>query len=406
MPVAMNMCRSMNRRPFLLRCLFCLVLAGLSPECSETLAASACCESMDEEGNFPFSASSCFRVMFYNVENTFDTRHDSLKDDLEYLPESKYQWTPYRYWKKLNALNKVVAAIGEECFPALIGLCEVENDSVLFDLTCRSSLRAMGYRYVMTDAPDRRGVDVALLYLPEKFRMLQHREVTVPSVENGFAPTRNILHVTGQVLSGDTVHVFVVHFPSRRGGTRESTRHRRLAIRTLRAELDRIHTASVRSKILVMGDMNATADEPLLKDVLKVVGSAQRKRMQAGSQEPDGGVLYEVELAGTNRDATEEKRSMKRYLRQIQNRSYQVNGTYRYKGEWETIDHILVSPSLMDAACPFHTADGMRRVFALPFMWEEDKNYGGIQPYRTYLGTFYKGGYSDHFPVLLDFLMR
>lgn len=127
-----------------------------------------------------------FRVMFYNVENLFDCRHDSLKEDREFLPDGEKKWTPSRYWRKLDALSKVVAAVGEERLPDLVGLCEVENDSVLFDLTRRSSLRALGYRYVATHSPDVRGIDVALLYQPGSFRLLESHEIPVPSAEAGF----------------------------------------------------------------------------------------------------------------------------------------------------------------------------------------------------------------------------
>ena len=177
----------------------------------------------------PVKGQQPFRVMFYNVENLFDCRHDSLKEDREFLPGGEKKWTPSRYWRKLDALSKVVAAVGEERLPDLVGLCEVENDSVLFDLTRRSSLRALGYRYVAIHSPDVRGIDVALLYQPGSFRLLESREITVPSVDAGFRPTRNVLYVKGRVLSGDTLHVLVCHLPSRLGATRVSRRHRMLA---------------------------------------------------------------------------------------------------------------------------------------------------------------------------------
>ena len=123
--------------------------------------------------------------MFYNVENLFDCRHDSLKEDREFLPDGEKKWTPARYWRKLDALSKVVAAVGEERLPDLVGLCEVENDSVLFDLTRRSSLRALGYRYVATHSPDVRGVDstsrvVSVYWSPMKFLSLPQKPDSGP----------------------------------------------------------------------------------------------------------------------------------------------------------------------------------------------------------------------------------
>ena len=254
------------------------------------------------------SAQQPFRVMFYNVENLFDCRHDSLKDDCEFLPEAEKRWTPYRYWRKLNALSKVVAAVAEERLPDMVGLCEVENDSVLFDLTRRSSLRALGYRYLMTCSSDVRGIDVALLYQPGSFRLLASREVAVPSEREGFRPTRNILYAKGRVLSGDTLHVLVCHLPSRLGKTLESRRHRRLAASTLRRQVDSIAAVSVRPRIIVMGDFNAGEKDVLFREYFDTV-------------------LCEPALS---------PRSAER-----------AKGSYRYRGVWETLDHILVSPALL-----------------------------------------------------------
>ena len=112
------------------------------------------------------------RVAFYNVENLFDTRHDSLKQDYEYLPDGIRHWTPHRYWHKLDCVARTIASPGGERWPALVGLCELENDSVMYDLTRRSPLRAAGYQYLVTDGSDPRGIDVALLWDPYLFRLI------------------------------------------------------------------------------------------------------------------------------------------------------------------------------------------------------------------------------------------
>ena len=315
----------------------------------------------------PVKGQQPFRVMFYNVENLFDCRHDSLKEDREFLPDGEKKWTPSRYWRKLDALSKVVVAVGEERLPDLVGLCEVENDSVLFDLTRRSSLRALGYRYVATHSPDVRGIDVALLYQPGSFRLLESHEIPVPSAEAGFRPTRNVLYVKGEVLSGDTLHVLGCHLPSRLGATRVSRRHRMLAARTVRAVADSVHTATSDARILWMGDFNADVEDRVFREVVFPY-------------------FREPGLSPFCADG--------------------VKGSYRYRGIWETIDHILVSPVLMDNSRPFHTSDGCRAIVAFPFMCEREKTYGGVRPFRTYQGPLYKGGYSDHFPVTLDFEWR
>lgn len=313
------------------------------------------------------AAQQPFRVMCYNVENLFDCRDDSLKADEEFMPGGERRWTRFRYWRKLNAVAKVVAAVAEERLPDMIGLCEVENDSVLFDLVARSSLRTLGYRGVMTHSPDVRGMDVALLYQPGSFRLLESREWVIPSEREGFRPTRNLLYVKGQVLSGDTLHVVVCHWPSRLGKTLVARRHRQLAARTLRRLVDSVESAVPFPRVLVMGDFNAGREERVLSEAF-----------------PSGYCVPE----------------------RRKDRARKVHGTYRYQGIWETIDHVWVSPALMDVRNRFHTLHGNCRIVAFHFMYEPDKTYGGIRPFRTYQGTFYRGGYSDHFPLLLDFEWR
>ena len=164
---------------------------------------------------FTLILSSFLTFVELNCENLFDTKHDSLKNDYEFLPQSSYKWTPYRYWRKLANLSKTIVALGYEDLslvgtaspdnpsrpsekswhvPDFVALCEVENDSVLFDLTRRSALRGVNYDYVMTDSPDERGIDVALLYQPSSFALIQFRSIRIKSLPDT-RPTRDILYV-------------------------------------------------------------------------------------------------------------------------------------------------------------------------------------------------------------------
>lgn len=173
------------------------------------------------------------RIMTWNVENLFDARHDSLKQDEEFLPESERQWTWGRYWHKIEDISRVVMGVGGDEPPALVALQEVENDSCMIALTQRGPLWSIHYKYVMTDSPDLRGVDVALLYRPEMFRLLGSESRRVPSEQYGLRPTRDILHAWGRLLGGDTLHVVVCHLPSRAGDSRQGKRNRQLAVNTL-----------------------------------------------------------------------------------------------------------------------------------------------------------------------------
>lgn len=293
------------------------------------------------------------RVMWWNVENLFDCRHDSLKDDLEFLPESSRHWTRSRYWRKLDNIARTLAAAskGEE-WPMLVGLGEVENDSVLHDLTRRSPLRLARYAYVHHEGPDLRGIDCALLYQPEQFHLLGSRAVRVPSERHGLRPTRDLLHCWGVQPSGDSLHVICVHFPSRAGGTRQSGLHRKLAAEALCGLLDSLSG----QQVIVMGDFNAGADDPALRPI------AQR-------------------LVSLTPSGRKEKRK--------------PQGTYYYQGLWDFIDHILISRSLQSRCSQRIT------VGRFPFLLTEDG-----KPYRTYRGPTYVGGVSDHLPIWADLFIR
>ena len=318
---------------------------------------------------FPVSAavgdslSRPFRLMVYNVENAFDTRHDSLKQDEEFLPEGDKRWTVYRYWNKLNDLSKVIAAVGQERIPEIVTLCEVENDTVLFDLTRRSALRALGYQYVMTDSPDERGIDVALLYQPGAFRLLSVNRFRLNafwplSKLYPYKPTRDILYVSGRVLSGDTLHLLVCHLPSKAGATRLTDRHRNFAARCLRQICDSILHRSPDARIVVSGDFNATPDDVVFRRWFS------------------------------------ERGGMRLLPSRAPNDPRRVRGTYNYQGNWSTLDHLLVSPSVR-VRSGVYIAD-------FPFLLESDRVRGGLRPFRTYLGPRYLGGYSDHLPLYVD----
>ncbi len=317
------------------------------------------------------------RVMSYNVENLFDTRHDTLRDDREFLPDGVRHWTRSKYQRKLNDVARVIVSVGGDGgVPELVGLCEVENDSVLIDLTCHSLLRRAGYRYVMTDSPDRRGIDVALLYQPASFSSLQMQCLHVPTEDAGQSATRDILHVVGQLRDHSLLDVFVCHFPSRSGGQRESEPRRLLAARTLRHAVDSIIGVREVPQVVIMGDFNDYPSERSLTEVLRA------QLTEPLSPDPAG--LYS--LLGIK-------------ARQTGDDDF---GSYRYRGTWGLLDHLIVSGNLLrgDASC--HVVSGSARVFRADFLLEADTRYGGKRPRRTFNGADYHGGISDHLPVCFD----
>ena len=289
-----------------------------------------------------------------NCENLFDHQDDEGKDDSEYLPEATRHWTKKRYWQKLNNISQSLLSCSEEGIPDLIALCEVENDSVLHDLTRRSLLRNAGYEYIMTSSPDLRGIDVALLYSPFSFKPVKSCFLRVDPI-SGMRPTRDILYVSGQVISGDTLHVFAVHFPSRFGGERYSRPFRKVVADRLCHSLDSIQRLNPDARILIAGDFNDPHDSPALKQI------------------------YSHNIQNLTKDA--------RGL-------HGVKGTYRYQGEWDSIDHILSSHALYNKV---DTAF----VHSPLFLLEEEKLYGGYRPRRTYIGMRHQSGFSDHLPLVV-----
>ena len=299
---------------------------------------------------------SWFTIVELNCENLFDCRHDSLKQDTEFTPEGNRKWTVSKYWKKVNNIAQTLMSCGEDGqLPDLIALCEVENDSVVRDLSRRSPLRAGAYEYVMTDSRDPRGIDVALLYSRPTFRPIASISIR-PEGNFEEHPPRDLLYTKGIKIGGDTLHVFVVHAPSRIGG-KKSLEHRRMAtIQALTNTVDSIFHESANANIIIAGDFNATADElPLI-----TIG---RHRMVNASLKANG------------------KNGAK--------------GSYKYEGKWESIDHILISPSLRNGRteCRLHDAE---------WLLEPDKKFGGCKPQRTFNGWKYNPkGCSDHLPVVL-----
>lgn len=323
--------------------------------------------------------SMVFRVASYNVENLFDCRHDTLHDDYEFLPDATRHWTYSKYKKKLNNLARAITALGGWTPPALVALCEVENDSVLTDLTRYSALRNHDYRYILTHSDDLRGIDVALLYQRALFKPIHQQSLRVEKPRKNDRPTRDILYVSGLLLNGDTLDVLLGHFPSRRGGARLSAPYRKNAATCLRNVVDSLFHIRRKAQIIVMGDFNDYPHSRLIQETL------QAGTPPLSPTRPDEHKLYH--LLARKATATKQK------------------GTYKYQGVWQWLDHILVSGYLLRKDATLRTAERQADVFSPPFLLTDDPKYGGMQPLRTYYGMKYQGGYSDHLPVYAEFTL-
>lgn len=331
-------------------------------------------------GFAPHPKPVSFRVMTYNVENLFDCYDDIGKDDSEFLPDGKLRWTQSRYNRKLKQVASVIKAVGGPDWPALVALVEVENDTVMNNLLSRTPLGKQSYRYVMTNSPDKRGIDVALLYRPELFSLDHKEEYRVHFRGERNRRTRNILHAQGRLAGGDTLDVFVCHFPSRRGGVRQSDAYRHDAATLLRTKCNEILSRRHNPFILIMGDLNSNPDESPLIETLR----ADTVLPEAGKA--GAGELYN--LSGCP-------------LSQI------PPGTTLYKGKWEQLDHIIVSGNFLKPDSRVCYRTGSAKNVVLPYLVHSAPyNVARIAPNRTYQGMHYKGGYSDHLPVVAEFTIE
>ena len=312
-------------------------------------------------------AQQQFLVMEYNVENLFDCKHDSLKDDVMYMPESPRGWTFTKFNKKIQNISKVILSSSGRQVPDIVGLCEIENEFCARSLVKHSPLKAVGYEYIITESPDMRGIDVLLLYQPYTFRLLQKNTIRIPTPEIGGRPTRDILHVSGMVISGDTLDILLCHLPSRFGGQKFSEPYRLLAARHLKNYSDSIMSVRKEPYIIIMGDFN---DYPSNKSIKEILGALKPEN------DIDYNTLYNL-MDGKS------------------------GGTYKYRGEWGILDQMIVNGRLLQSG-NIGTEYKKAHIIKFPFLLEEDDKYGGNMPFRTYTGMRYHGGYSDHLPVMLE----
>ncbi len=322
---------------------------------------------------FLFSQNDIFRVVSYNVENYFDCVDDTLTHDEEYLPGGMRGWNFKRYTQKQYNIAKVISSLASWQPPALIGLMEVESRKAMLDLV-RGPLKNLRYRFSHFESPDFRGIDVALLYDPTQFTLIQEEAITVRFPDNPRSTTRDILHVKGIAPTGDTLHVFVCHFPSRLGGELESEDKRVRAAAVLRQSVDSLFMLSAHANIIIMGDFN---DHP---NDLSLMHTLRAKRLTEPVQATE---LYN--LMYTFHDAGK--------------------GTHKHQAEWGVLDHMIVSGNLLKSGNKLFTSPTRMYIHDPPFLLEEDMKFLGYKPRRTYIGMKYNDGFSDHLPIYVDFGM-
>ena len=304
---------------------------------------------------------------FYNLENLFDTENDPLINDEQFLPDGDYQWTEERYQRKLENMSKVISLIAKEYGgPVAIGVSEIENRRVLEDLVATDNLKPFNMGIVHYDSPDRRGVDVALLYQKDRFRVIHSYPYRLITEDTNFL-TRDQILVTGIIDEIDTVNIIVNHWPSKLGGEKRSMPKRIAAAELSKHISDSLMHANPAAKILIMGDLN---DNPNAKSIVEY--------LQAKGKVKDVGVnqlfnpMYKLYMDGI--------------------------WSYVYRDEPNVIDQIIISYGLLNATKGFKYSSA--RIFRANFLLTKSGSFEGI-PLRTFAGGNYLGGYSDHLPVYL-----
>lgn len=319
-----------------------------------------------------------YGIAFYNLENLFDTiPNNPLGRDEEYTPAGKNHWGSKKYWSKINNLAYCISQMTTKTTPggpAIIGVSEIENRSVMDDLVKDPAIRSWQLQVVHHDSPDRRGVDVGLLYNPRMFKVtgVTNHTLSVPS--NPTFRTRDQMCVTGVLACGDTISVIVNHWPSRLGGQEQSSYLREAAAALSKHIADSLWAIRPNQGVIIMGDLN---DDPQDASCAKVLGARKN-----ASDVKDHGFFnpwWKMLDKGI--------------------------GTLAYKGSWNLFDQIIVGGTLLkDNARPGALRYWKCQVNNFDFLIDRDGTRQGY-PKRTHAAGVWLNGYSDHFPTEI-FLLK
>ncbi len=308
--------------------------------------------------------ANLFTIAFYNLENLFDTINDSDTLDDDFTPKGEKKWTNNRYKKKLYKLSNTISQIGKHSSdipPVLIGVAEVENKTVLTDLINSSHIESINYDYVHYDSPDERGIDTALIYHKDFFTVIASEPIPlfIENLNGERDMTRDILYVHGK-LNDEEIHIFVNHWPSKREGNGETDYKRLYAANTLKSFMSKIEEKIDNPNYIIMGDFNDGPKADSIKSLLNT------------------NALFNPSEKLLTYD----------------------RGSANYKRKWSLFDQIIISHNFLNYEKGTHSFTEAN-VFDKHFLTEFEGKFKG-NPFRTYVGRKYIGGYSDHFPVFIQ----
>ncbi|MCL2027487.1 MAG: endonuclease/exonuclease/phosphatase family protein [Bacteroidales bacterium] len=329
------------------------------------------------------SYSQTHTLLFYNVENLYDTIDNPSVIDEDQTPEGKRLWNSQKYWEKIDRITEVYQRVAQATgsFPILIGAAEIENIHVLRDLANSDRVAQARYQIVHYDSPDRRGVDVAFFYRPDVIEYVSSYPIPVRFPDNPTSLTRDILWFTGKI-DGQIFHFFNNHWPSRWGGQRSSEPRRLRAASILRHYVDSLKIADPEAMIVIMGDFNDNPGDRSMTRTLRAKGTI--KDLKEGE-------LFNPFLP-MHKDG---------------------HGTLGWNDVWSLFDMVIVSQNMVGGEGRFQIQPnpglkprGRNRepyygfIFNRPFLMQREGRFKGY-PWRTYIADVYQGGYSDHFPVYI-----
>lgn len=321
-----------------------------------------------------FTNNATMRIGWWNVENYFNPQDDSIKNDEAFTPEGSNHWSYKRFYLKRDNIYKTIVALGQGEPPAFMGFCEVEDEWVMRQLCFNTPLRKYHYQYIHYESPDRRGIDNAFIYRPDRFTPIYSKTISAAKPDDSAFFTRDILLVSGVTFQGDTLFVFVNHFPSKLGGDVAEVRRNYVAA-LLKKSIDTVMLHHPKSGVIVMGDFN---DSPFADCIVKHLGIGPEKSDWENNSMIN---LVADKPAGT--------------------------GSYKYQADWSCIDQIMVSKNMiLESDFPLYVKDQTAVIFDADFLLIDDPKFLGKKIFRTYIGGRYQGGFSDHLPLYIDLIRK
>ena len=327
------------------------------------------------------------RILFWNVENLFDYHDDTTTIDEAFTGAGAMHWTYSKLRRKLAHVAKTILAAGAWNPPGIIGLCEIENRYVLNRLVYDSPLKPFHYRIIHRNSPDRRGIDVAILYRETIFNPTYSEWISIRFPFDTIVKTRDILYVKGVFHHTDTIHLFVNHWPSRRGGEKVSAPKRNYVASVLRIKVDSILRAPTEYGIRDTGYTNH--ESRIANPYILIMGDF--------NDEPDNESLRTILRAG-HPDTTENPSG----LVNLMYPKLHLEGSHKFRDHWGLLDQFIISGSLIMGKTNLRIDPGSVTIYKPDFLMKDDLKYLGNKPNRTFLGPRYLGGFSDHLPIYLD----